>query len=168
MAQRNELKFSKDGKPKIVQLTSVHFKYGSWTSDIALGRINQVFDDKRPDLAIFIGDVVHFAPVDSGTLQILEPVAKCKLSLVVTFGNRDSEQGIAREQLYDIVRQVPGDLLPDCGTVLSPDYVLTVKPPSNLKKDVVLLYYMNFYSYSPLKDVKGYAWFTFGQIDWHH
>ncbi len=29
MAQKSELKFSKDGKFKIVQFTDVHFKYGT-------------------------------------------------------------------------------------------------------------------------------------------
>ena len=86
---------------------------------------------------------------------------------MVTFGNHDNEQGMTREQLYDIIRQVPGNLLPDRGTVLSPDYVLTVKSSSNLKKDAALLYCMDSHSYSPLKDVKGYAWLTFDQINWY-
>ena len=140
MAQKSELKFSKDGKFKIVQFTDVHFKYGNRASDIALERINQVLDDERPDLVIFTGDVVYSAPADSGMLQVLEPVVKRKLPFVVTFGNHDNEQGMTREQLYDIIRKVPGNLLPDRGTVLSPDYVLTVKSSSNLKKDAALLY----------------------------
>ena len=158
MAQKSELKFSKDGKFKIVQFTDVHFKYGNRASDIALERINQVLDDERPDLVIFTGDVVYSAPADSGMLQVLEPVVKRKLPFVVTFGNHDNEQGMTREQLYDIIRKVPGNLLPDRGTVLSPDYVLTVKSSSNVKKDAALLYCMDSHSYSPLKDVKGYEY----------
>ena len=104
MAQKSELKFSKDGKFKIVQFTDVHFKYGNRASDIALERINQVLDDERPDLVIFTGDVVYSAPADSGMLQVLEPVVKRKLPFVVTFGNHDNEQGMTREQLYDIIR----------------------------------------------------------------
>lgn len=92
MAQKSELKFSKDGKFKIVQFTDVHFKYGNRASDIALERINQVLDDERPDLVIFTGDVVYSAPADSGMLQVLEPVVKRKLPFVVTFGNHDNEQ----------------------------------------------------------------------------
>ena len=82
MAQKSELKFSKDGKFKIVQFTDVHFKYGNRASDIALERINQVLDDERPDLVIFTGDVVYSAPADSGMLQVLEPVVKRKLPFV--------------------------------------------------------------------------------------
>ena len=136
-AQKSELRFNKDGKFKIVQFTDVHFKYKNPASDIALERINQVLDEER------------------------------KLPFVVTFGNHDNEQGMTREQLYDIIRQVPGNLMPDRGSVLSPDYVLTVKASSDAKKDAAVLYCMDSHSYSPLKDVKGYAWLTFDQVNWY-
>ena len=106
-AQKSELQFNKDGKFKIVQFTDVHFKYKNPASDIALERINQVLDEEQPDFVIFTGDVVYSAPADKGMLQVLEQVSKRKLPFVVTFGNHDNEQGMTREQLYDIIRQVP-------------------------------------------------------------
>lgn len=167
MAQKSELKFNKDGKFKIVQFTDVHFKYGNPASDVALERINQVLDAEQPDVVIFTGDVIYSAPADSGMLKVLEQVSKRKLPFVVTFGNHDDEQGLTRTQLYDIIRTVPGNLMPDRGTALSPDYVLTVKSSSDPKKDAALLYCMDSHSYSPLKDVKGYNWLTFDQINWY-
>ena len=166
-AQKSELQFNKDGKFKIVQFTDVHFKYKNPASDIALERINQVLDEEQPDFVIFTGDVVYSAPADKGMLQVLEQVSNRKLPFVVTFGNHDNEQGMTREQLYDIIRQVPGNLMPDRGSVLSPDYVLTVKASSDAKKDAAVLYCMDSHSYSPLKDVKGYAWLTFDQVNWY-
>ena len=166
-AQKSELQFNKDGKFKIVQFTDVHFKYKNPASDIALERINQVLDEEQPDFVIFTGDVVYSAPADKGMLQVLEQVSKRKLPFVVTFGNHDNEQGMTREQLYDIIRQVPGNLMPDRGSVLSRDYVLTVKASSDAKKDAAVLYCMDSHSYSPLKDVKGYAWLTFDQVNWY-
>ena len=166
-AQKSELQFNKDGKFKIVQFTDVHFKYKNPASDIALERINQVLDEEQPDFVIFTGDVVYSAPADKGMLQVLEQVSKRKLPFVVTFGNHDNEQGMTREQLYDIIRQVPGNLMPDRGSVLSPDYVLTVKASSDAKKDAAVLYCMDSNSYSPLKDVKGYSWLTFDQVNWY-
>ena len=166
-AQKSELQFNKDGKIKIVQFTDVHFKYKNPASDIALERINQVLDEEQPDYVIFTGDVVYSAPADKGMLQVLEQVSKRKLPFVVTFGNHDNEQGMTREQLYDIIRQVPGNLMPDRGSVLSPDYVLTVKASSDAKKDAAVLYCMDSHSYSPLKDVKGNAWLTFDQVNWY-
>lgn len=165
-AQKSELKFNKEGKFKIVQFTDLHFKYGNPASDVALERINEVLDAERPDLVVFSGDIVYSAPADSGMRKVLEPVSKRKIPFIVTFGNHDDEQGMTREQLYDIIRKVPSNLLPDRGTVLSPDYVLAVKGSAS-GKDAALLYCLDSHSYSPLKDVKGYAWFTFDQIGWY-
>lgn len=167
MAQKSELQFSKDGKFKIVQFTDVHFKYGNPASNVALERINEVLDAEQPDLVIFTGDVIYSAPADSGMVQVLEQVSKRKLPFVVTFGNHDDEQGLSRQQLYDIIRKVPGNIMPDRGTALSPDYALTVKSSSNPQKDAAVLYCMDSHSYSPLKDVKGYAWLTFDQVNWY-
>lgn len=167
MAQKSELQFSKDGKFKIVQFTDVHFKYGNPASNVALERINEVLDAEQPDLVIFTGDVIYSAPADSGMVQVLEQVSKRKLPFVVTFGNHDDEQGLSRQQLYDIIRKVPGNIMPDRGTASSPDYALTVKSSSNPQKDAAVLYCMDSHSYSPLKDVKGYAWLTFDQVDWY-
>lgn len=167
MAQKSELKFSKDGKFKIVQFTDVHFKYGNPASDAALERINQVLDAEHPDLVVFTGDVVYAAPADTGMVQVLQQVAKRKLPFVVTFGNHDDEQGMTRQQLYDVIRTVPGNLLPERGASSSPDYVLTVKSSSNPEKNAALLYCMDTHSYSSLKDVSGYDWLTFDQVNWY-
>lgn len=165
-AQKGGLKFNKEGKFKIVQFTDVHFKYGDPASDMALERINEVLDAEHPDLVVFSGDIVYSAPADSGMRKVLEPVSKRKIPFVVAFGNHDDEQSMTRAQLYDIIRKVPSNLLPDRGTALSPDYVLTVKGSAS-DKDAALLYCMDSRSYSPLEDVKGYAWFTFDQIEWY-
>lgn len=166
-AQKSELKFNKEGKFKIVQFTDVHFKYGNPASDIALERIAEVLETERPDLVVFTGDVIYATPADKGMRQVLELVAKYKLPFVLTFGNHDDEQKMTRTELYDIIRTIPGNLLPDRGKVASPDYVLTVKSSTDSKKDASVLYCMDSHSYSPLKEIGGYNWLTFDQIAWY-
>lgn len=165
-ARKDGLKFNKDGKFKIVQFTDVHFKYGNPASDSAFERINEVLDAEHPDLVIFTGDVIYAAPADSGMLKALEPVAKRRIPFVVTFGNHDDEQNMTRTQLYDIIRKVPGNLMPDRGDSLPPDHILTIAG-SKVKSDAALLYCFDSHSYSTLNSVKGYAWMTFNQIDWY-
>ncbi len=166
-AQRKELQFRKDGKFKIVQFTDVHFKYNNPASDIALVRINQVLDEEKPDFVVFTGDIVYSEPADKCMLEVLEQVSKRNLPFVVIFGNHDNEHGKTREQLYDLIRSVPGCLMPDRGTAPSPDYTLTIKASSDNKNDAAVLYCLDSHSYSQLKEVKGYAWLTLDQVNWY-
>lgn len=166
VAQTPELTFNKNGKFKIVQFTDVHFKYENPASAAALERINEVLEAERPDLVVFSGDIVYSKPADKGMRQVLEQASNRKIPFVVTFGNHDDEQGMTRTQLYDLIREIPYNLLPNRGDALSPDYVLTVKSSSE-KKDAALLYCMDSNAYSPIKEIEGYGWFTFGQVDWY-
>ena len=164
-AQSSVLKFNKAGEFKIVQFTDVHFKYGNPASDIALERIDEVLESEQPDLVVFTGDVIYAQPADSGMLTVLERVAVRKIPFVVTFGNHDDEQGMTRAQLYDIIRTVPVNLQPDRGEADSPDYTLTVKSSDGKGVDRAILYFFDTHSYSRLKDVKGYDWLTFEQVE---
>lgn len=164
-AQNTVLKFNQDGKFKIVQFTDVHFKHGNPASDVAIERINEILDAEHPDLVVFTGDVIYAPPADSGMHKVLQQVSTRKIPFVVTFGNHDDEHKMTRQQLYDLIHEIPYNLLPDRGNVSSPDYVLTVKSSSGTK-EAALLYCMDSHSYSPIKDVDGYNWFTFDQIAW--
>ena len=81
---------------------------------------------ERPDLVVLTGDVIYAKPADKGMHTVLERVSAHNVPFVVTFGNHDDEQGMTRTQLYDIIRSVPGCLMPDRGEQASPDYTLTV------------------------------------------
>lgn len=167
-AQNNSpLKFNPEGKFKIVQFTDVHFKYNNPASDDAIACINEVLKAEKPDLVIFTGDIVFSAPADSGMLQVLEQVSAQKIPFATTFGNHDDEHGLWRPALYDLIRKVPYNLLPDRGESPSPDYVLTIKSSSDEAKDAALLYCMDSNDYSRLSDVKGYGWFSTDQVQWY-
>ena len=165
-AQIKPLKFDKNGEFKIVQFTDVHFKYGNPASDIALKRINEVLDAERPDLVVFTGDVVYAKPAETAMRTVLACASSRKIPFVVTFGNHDNEQDKTRAELYNVVRSVPYNIQPDRGEADSPDYVLALQA-SDSNRDAALLYCMDSHSYSRLPDVKGYAWFTFDQVNWY-
>lgn len=164
-AQSTMLKFDEAGEFKIVQFTDVHFKYGNPASDIALVRIDEVLESERPDLVVFTGDVIFAEPAEKGMRTVLERVSARNIPFVVTFGNHDDEQGMSRAQLYDIIRSVPGNLLPDRGEADSPDYALTVRSSDGKRTDKAILYFFDTHSYSRLQDVEGYDWLTFEQVE---
>lgn len=164
-AQKIDLKFNKAGEFKIVQFTDVHFKYGNPASDIALERIDEVLEAERPDLVVLTGDVIYASPADKGMRTVLERISAHNVPFVVTFGNHDDEQGMTRTQLYDIIRSVPGCLMPDRGEQVSPDYTLMVQSSDDNGGHAAVLYFFDSHSYSKLKDVKGYDWLTFDQVE---
>lgn len=162
-AQVPSLRFNKKGEFKIVQFTDVHYKYGNPASNAALNRIAEVLEAERPDLVIFTGDLIYAAPADTAMRVLLSWVSDRKIPFAVTFGNHDDEQGKSRSELYDLIRTIPFNILPDRGEALSPDYVLPVKS-SDGKRDAALLYCLDSHSYSKLPDVKGYDWLTTEQV----
>ena len=166
-AQQPALAFNKKGKFKIAQFTDVHYQYGNKASDAALECINSVLDIECPDLVVFTGDIIYASPAEQGMRKVLEQVSTRKIPFVLTFGNHDDEQGMTRTQLYDVIRQIPYNLLPERGSALSPDYVLTVKSSLDGQKDAALLYCMDSQAYSPIKGVSGYGWFNFDQVNWY-
>ena len=57
--QQTPLRFNKDGKFKIVQLTDIHYKYDDQAnSQVGIDCINKVLDAEKPDCVIITGDGV--------------------------------------------------------------------------------------------------------------
>ena len=159
------LKFNKQGKFKIVQFTDVHYIYNDPKSDEAITTMNVVLSTENPDFIVFTGDLIFGKPAKESLETVLNQVLKYKIPFAVTFGNHDNEQGLSNDELYDIVKLNPCNIMPNYR--LQPDYVLSVKT-NDSKKDAALLYCLESHSYSKIKEVDSYyAWFTFGQVNWY-
>ena len=162
------LRFSKDGKFKIVQFTVVHWSADNPASDIAGERMNEVLDAENPDLVIYTGDLVFGAPAKEGYMKALEPVLKRKLPFAVTFGNHDDESGMSREELLALLKSLPGNLSTSTEGVSGvTNYVLTIGSASNAKKDAAVLYFFDSQSYTKIEELKHYTWIKRDQIDWY-
>lgn len=165
-AQEHPLTFNEKGQFKIVQFTDVHFKLENPASDVAIERIQEVLDKEEPELVIFTGDVIYSSPADESMQFILNLVSSRKIPFAVTFGNHDDEQGFSRQQLYDLIRTIPYNLLPEQKKPGVFDYALEIYSQQN-KELSSILYCMDSNSYSSVEGVDGYAWFEFDQIDWY-
>ena len=96
---------------------------------------------------------------------VLACASSRKIPFVVTFGNHDNEQDKTNAELYDVVRSV---LIIFSWTEVRPIHPTTLAlQASDSNRDAALLYCMDSHSYSRLPDVKGYAWFTFDQVNWY-
>ncbi len=167
-AHARTLKFNADGKFKIVQFTDVHWVPEKETaSEVAAERMSEILDAEKPDLVIYTGDVAFGKPVARCYERAFEPVISRKIPFTLTFGNHDDEQDLSRQEIFDLIKDMPGNLT---GTVegLSgvTNFVLPIRNAADTK-DAFLLYHFDSLSYSPMKEVKGYDWIKQDQINWY-
>ena len=162
-----DLKFGEDKKFKIVQFTDVQWKADSIASEEAGERMSEVLDAEKPDLVIFTGDVIFGKPADKSMRCALEPTIKRGIPFAVTFGNHDDELGMSRKELYDFIKDMPGNLTSTVeGLSGVTNFILPVKA-SDGSKDAALLYVFDSHSYSTLKHLKGYGWIKHDQVQWY-
>ena len=162
-----DLKFGEDKKFKVVQFTDVHWKADSIASEEAGERMSEVLDAEKPDLVIFTGDVIFGKPADKSMRCALEPTIKRGIPFAVTFGNHDDELGMSRKELYDFIKDMPGNLTSTVeGLSGVTNFILPVKA-SDGSKDAALLYVFDSHSYSTLKHLKGYGWIKHDQVQWY-
>ncbi len=162
-----DLKFGEDKKFKIVQFTDVHWKADSIASEEAGERMGEVLDAEKPDLVIFTGDVIFGKPADKSMRRALEPTIKRGIPFAVTFGNHDDELGMSRKELYDFIKDMPGNLTSTVEGISGvTNYILPVKT-SDGSKDAALLYVFDSHSYATLKGIKGYGWIKHDQVQWY-
>lgn len=168
-AQKPELKFGADKTFKIVQFTDVHWIYNDPRSDIAGERMNEVLDAEKPDFVIYTGDLIFGKPAKESLLKALEPVITRKIPFAVTWGNHDDEQGMSRQELFDLIKDIPNNLTSTVqGVTGVTNFVLPVKSADGKKESAVLYVFdSNSYSTLPKKVVDGYGWIALDQIDWY-
>lgn len=161
------LSFNKNGKFKIVQFTDVHYIANDSRSEAALECISNVIDVEHPDLVIFTGDVIYGKPAKQSMMEVIDVVSKKKCPFAVTFGNHDNEFDMTREQLLELIKEVPYNLTTTTeGIEGVTNYVLPVKD-SQCKKTAELLYIFDSHSYSRIEGIGGYDFIDFDQIDWY-
>lgn len=163
----NALKFNADGKFKIVQFTDVHWVPGNPASEEAAERMNEVLDAEKPDFVIYTGDIVFAKPAAEAFRKAFEPAVSRGIPFAITLGNHDDEHDLSRRQIYELVRQMPGNLT---GTVEGltgvSNFILPIKSAAG-SKEAFLLYGFDSLAYSDREETKGYDWMKPDQIDWY-
>ena len=85
----------------------------------------------------------------------------------MTFGNHDDEQGLSREELFELIRKYKGNLTETTPGISGvTNYTLTLKSHDG-DNDAAVLYIFDSNSYSPLKSLDSYDWIKRDQINWY-
>lgn len=165
MAQ--QLRFHKDGTFKIVQFTDVHWVPGDEKSEIAAERMNQVLDEEKPDLVVYTGDLCFGKPGTAALDKALEPVVNHGIPFAVVWGNHDDEQGFTRQELFDHMKNKPGNLTGTTpGLFGVTNYILPIQN-SKGTGSAFTLYMLDSGSYSLIPSIKGYDWIKDNQVQWY-
>ena len=180
-----ELRFSKEGKFKIVQFTDTHYsdlesKEKGESREVMAARaaklkeslfatMNRVLDDERPNLVVFTGDNVLTAnnPFEHWR-QLVAPAVERGIPWAAVLGNHDSEC------VHESPRAIMGFLetLPLSLCKRGPEelggggnYAASVKSAS-LTQARAALYFMDTGAYADKSLAEGYAWVGFDKTQW--
>ncbi|MBQ3149749.1 MAG: metallophosphoesterase family protein [Clostridia bacterium] len=118
----NFLKFNKDGKFKILQLTDIHGIYKKAPDTIRL--IEKALDSEKPDLIVFTGDQIKgyglsFLTGDKNVKvrqaidNFLKPVSDRNIPFVATYGNHDPQVGLSFDEQLAIYKEYNGCITAD-------------------------------------------------------
>ncbi len=162
------LKFNPSGEFKIVQFTDTHVNLKNKENLDIFKYLQEILETEKPDLVVLTGDIVSEDEFKGAYQLFLDIFEKAKLPWAVVFGNHDSDDSPARDNIPAFLETLPyclnvGD---DGGITGSTNFVLPVYGSS--EKPEALLYCMDSNSRSLLKPrVGGYGWFDLSQIEWY-
>lgn len=166
------LKFSENGKFKIVQFTDVHLDIEKITqTDSILNIMITVISAEKPDLVVLTGDIATSKNVKEAWRKVTKPIIDAGIPWAVVFGNHDSEFGFTNNQIMDYLVTLPLNLstygpsnISGCG-----NYILEING-SKSNKPSTLIYCFDSHAYSGEEDNKelgAYGWIKFDQIAWY-
>lgn len=161
------LHFRSDGTFKIVQFTDVHWVPGDEKSELAAENMNRVLDEEKPDLVIYTGDLCFSKPASVALDRALEPTISRGIPFAVAWGNHDDEQDMNRQELFDYMKDKPGNLTSTTpGLFGVTNYTLPVMT-SDQHQRALTLYVLDSGSYSLVPRIKGYDWMKGNQVQWY-
>ncbi|GGF87995.1 metallophosphatase [Paenibacillus albidus] len=169
---KQQLAFRDNGTFKIVQFTDIHLKDGIHpekdTRTLAL--MEQIVETEQPDLIVFTGDLI--SSEETGDPQavfrrVIEVAAQAKTPFAVIYGNHDSEKGVTRAELQEILTEYEY-----CVSKAGPEdihgtgnYALTLDNHAGERESAVL-YFVDSGEYAPA-EIGGYAWIHPDQVGWY-
>ena len=164
-----DFRYGPDGSFKVVQLTDTHYISGDPRSERALRTVEEMLDTERPDLVIHTGDIVFGRPDLRSAQEILQPIADRSVPFAVALGNHDSQFGATREEMYQVIRDIPGcvNLPPKEGVYGCSNDVITLSGPGGVDRVLYLFDSMDAVILKGEEEIHSYDYIRFSQLDWY-
>ena len=160
-----DFKYNGDGSFKVLQITDTHIVFGDPRSERAYENVAKMLELEKPDLVIHTGDVIFGAPAEEGLRKVLGIIAEHKIPFAVALGNHDSEFGLSRTEVLDVIRTIPYNINTpaDKGISKATNDVITLSGPDGVDR---VLYIFDSGRFMGI-DGCGYDNVRLDQIQWY-
>lgn len=172
MEEHNKLRFRSDGTFTIIQFTDMHIKNGiEPEKDVqTLAVIQQLIASQKPDLIVLTGDVISSYDTEdqeAAFRRAIADVVQSGIPFAVIYGNHDSEKGITRQRLNEVLKEYGNNLSEDGPKDIHGvgNYALTVAGSAS-EEDTAVLYFFDSGDSAP-ESVGGYEWIHPDQVHWY-
>ncbi len=162
---QKKLRFNADRQFKIVQITDMHINLKKGMSEVCYELIEEVIRTEKPDLVVFTGDQITEYQPQAAWARLIEQMRKSKVAWTMVFGNHDHEQGMTRDEIFEMVVEAPNCLMQKGEVKGVGNYLLGIQGADS-EKDAAILYFMDSHANCEQPKVGGYQWIDFSQIDW--
>jgi hypothetical protein len=165
-----ELAFREDGRFTIVQFTDLHWKNGDKHDVRTRQTIEAVLAAEQADLVLLTGDTIDSTYCDDPKLSFIQAICAIEshgLPWAAVFGNHDTEQGVTRQELMELIAARPGCLAQAGPSDLTGvgNYILPIAG-SKSGKEAARLYCLDSGDYAP-EGMEGYGWIGPDQSAWY-
>lgn len=163
------LRFQKDKPFRIMQLTDLHYVHAGEYSQRTVDNVNEMLRTEKPDLVVLTGDLICGRPGYESMKDVLDLVSSYKIPFAVTFGNHDDEQGLSREELFDIIKTYPYSLTAKSeGITGVTNYVLPIlASDSDAPSQLLYVFDSNSYCEVEVEGAENYDFIHVDQICWY-
>ena len=168
LVSRN-LSFRPDGRFTLMQFTDTHYIAGDPRSQRALDCVTEALETVKPDLVIHTGDILFGKPDLDSARDILMPLAQSGIPWAVALGNHDSQFGSTREEMFSMIRSLPGcvNLPPKEGVYGSSNDVITLSGSQGVERIFYLFDSMDAVILKGEEEIHSYDYIRHSQIAWY-
>ena len=161
-----QLHYNSDGKIKILQISDTHMVYGDERSERTLANLNAVLDAEKPDFVIHTGDIVYGKPARESALAVFDTFVSRGIPFAVALGNHDSDFDLTREEMYELVRSVKGNVNtpPVSGLTGYSNDIITLSGSGGLER---VFYLFDSGNRDYPADIKSWGYVHSDQIEWY-
>jgi 3',5'-cyclic AMP phosphodiesterase CpdA len=125
-----------------------------------------MLDAEKPDLVIHTGDIIYGNPAAKSARELFQPIVDRNIPFAVALGNHDSDFELTRNEIFDVIRDIPGNINTPVreGLYGCSNDVISLSSSKGVER---VFYLFDSGSYINYRDEKGYDYIRHSQIGWY-